>query len=230
VRERSAFLACILRLGGVIDRDRFGARGGELERIGRPLVPSPDRVTGLGLDLFYEASGDQLTRDFLRCGAFERWRGYETEVLALGCGAQQNEMRIGKFDGHGCTLRVFDWGLANPGPHRREPRIGAIAGAKGLPGSAFALPGYPYTRSFSNRMPVLSSLSGHEVNDIAQAAAGARLCPPKVEATRSNRVGCASPHCQGWGRGFESLRPRHLPTTPEQNWALLARYADTSLV
>ncbi len=36
LRERGAFLACILRLGGVIDRDRFGARGGELERIGRP--------------------------------------------------------------------------------------------------------------------------------------------------------------------------------------------------
>ena len=36
VRERGAFIACILRLGGVIDRDRFGARGGELERIGRP--------------------------------------------------------------------------------------------------------------------------------------------------------------------------------------------------
>ena len=36
VRERVAFPAWILGLGGVIDRDRFGARGGELERIGRP--------------------------------------------------------------------------------------------------------------------------------------------------------------------------------------------------
>jgi hypothetical protein len=33
------------------------------------LVPSPDRITGLGLDLFYKASGDQLTRYFPRCGA-----------------------------------------------------------------------------------------------------------------------------------------------------------------
>jgi hypothetical protein len=63
----------------------------------------------------------------------------------------------------------LDWGLANPGPHRREPRIGAVAGAKGLPGSAFAPPEYPYTRSFSNRTPVLSSLSGHEVKDIASS-------------------------------------------------------------
>jgi hypothetical protein len=73
-------------------------------------------------------------------------------------------------------LGVFDWGLANPGPHRREPRIGALAGAKGLPGSGFAPPEYPYTRSFSNRMPVLSSLSGHEVNDIAQAAVRPHGC------------------------------------------------------
>jgi hypothetical protein len=36
VRERVAILARNLRLGGFIDRDRFGARGGELERIGRP--------------------------------------------------------------------------------------------------------------------------------------------------------------------------------------------------
>ena len=36
VRERVALLARIPRLGGVIDRDGFGARGGELERIGRP--------------------------------------------------------------------------------------------------------------------------------------------------------------------------------------------------
>ena len=35
-------------------------------------------------------------------------------------------------------------------------------------------------------MPVLSSLSGHEVNDIAQAAVGPRRCPPKAEATSSN--------------------------------------------
>jgi hypothetical protein len=29
VRERGAFPACIRRLGGVIDRDRFGTAGGE---------------------------------------------------------------------------------------------------------------------------------------------------------------------------------------------------------
>jgi len=36
VRERVAFLARILGRDGVIDRDRFGARGGELERVGCP--------------------------------------------------------------------------------------------------------------------------------------------------------------------------------------------------
>jgi hypothetical protein len=53
------------------------------------VVPSPDRITGLGLHLFYKAGANQLTRDFLRCGALERWPRDETEVLALGCGAQQ---------------------------------------------------------------------------------------------------------------------------------------------
>src|SRR6202041_2710168 len=121
-----------------------------------------------------------------------RW-GDETEVLALGCSAQQNELRIGKFDGHGCTLRVFDWGLANPGPSPTRAPDRAIAGAKGPPCSAFAPPEYPYTRSFSNRTPVLSALSGHEVNDIAQAAVGPRRCPPKAEATGSNPFGRAKP-------------------------------------
>jgi hypothetical protein len=129
----------------------------------------------LALTSFTKPAETQLTRDFLRCGALERWRGDETEVLALSCGAQQNELRLGKFDGHGCTLGVFDWGLANPGPHRREPRIGALAGAKGLPRSAFAPPEYSYTRSISNRMPVLSSLSGREVNDIASSGRATQL-------------------------------------------------------
>jgi hypothetical protein len=69
---------------------------------------------------------------------------------------------------HPSRLRLGAWPIQ--APHRREPRIGAIAGAKGLPGSAFAPPEYPYTRSLSNRMPVLSSLPRHEANDIAQTA------------------------------------------------------------
>ncbi len=36
VRERVAFLARILGRDSVINRNRFGARGGELERVGRP--------------------------------------------------------------------------------------------------------------------------------------------------------------------------------------------------
>jgi hypothetical protein len=34
VRERGAFPACILRLGGVIDRDRFGTGGGGIDTYG----------------------------------------------------------------------------------------------------------------------------------------------------------------------------------------------------
>ena len=98
-------------------------------------------------------------------------------------------------------------------PHRREPRIGAIAGAEGLPGSAFAPPEYPYRRSFSNRMPVLSSLSGHEVNDIAQPALGPHRCPPKAEATGSNPVGraIAFNYLAVAGRFAAAALPAHCP-------------------
>jgi hypothetical protein len=90
--------------------------------------------------------------------------------LRWGCSAQQNELCIGKFDGHGCTLRVLDWGLANPGPSptrapdRRDRRGEGFAGQR-LCAAVIST----HTRSFSNRMPVLSSLSGHEVNDIASS-------------------------------------------------------------
>jgi hypothetical protein len=67
------------------------------------------------------------------------------------------------------------WPLTDASP-------GAFAGAKDLPGSAFAPPEYPYTRSFSNRMPVLSSLSGHEVNDIASRGRATRLRSAKSHA------------------------------------------------
>ena len=53
----------------------------------------------------------------------------------LRCGgAQQNELRIGKFDGHGVHPSRLRLGPTIQAPHRREPRIGAIAGAKGLTG------------------------------------------------------------------------------------------------
>jgi hypothetical protein len=112
------FSRCILRLCGVIDRDRFGARGRELERIGRPDSSSRRQTRSLALALtsFTKPAEISLLAAFCAIGALERWRGDETEALALGCGAQQNELRIGKFDGHGCTLRVFDWGLNSPGP------------------------------------------------------------------------------------------------------------------
>src|SRR5271166_1365092 len=80
------------------------------------LVAPPDWVFGLRLDLFHETRGDQLLCDPLRRAALQRRRGNEAAVLALGCSAQDDELRIGEFDGHGRTLRVFDWGRADPGP------------------------------------------------------------------------------------------------------------------
>jgi hypothetical protein len=40
-------------------------------------------------------------------------------------------------------------------------------------------------------MPVLSSLSRHEVSDLAQVAVGPRRCPPRAKATGPNPVGPA---------------------------------------
>src|ERR1700722_4786062 len=57
------------------------------------------------------------------------------------------------------------------GPSQSRPLTDASPGSarppglRGLPGSALAPPEYPYTPSLSNRTPVLSSLSGQEVND-----------------------------------------------------------------
>src|SRR6202035_4070738 len=107
--------------------------------------------------------------------ALEGWRGDETEVLALGRGAQQNEPGIGKFDGHGMhpsRLRL--------GPSQSRPLTDASPGSARSPGLRVvgALSGAverPYTCSASNRMPVLSSLSGHEVNDIASSGRATRL-------------------------------------------------------
>ena len=68
------------------------------------------------------------------------------------------------------------------GPSQSRPLTDASPGSARSPGlrvwqAAPSPPEYPYTRSSSNRMPVLSSLSGQEVNDIAQAAVGPRRCP-----------------------------------------------------
>ena len=59
---------------------------------------------------------DQLLRDFLRRASLQRLWGDEATVFAPGGGAKQDKLRVGEFDGHGRTLRVFDRGQADPGP------------------------------------------------------------------------------------------------------------------
>jgi hypothetical protein len=49
IRKRVAFLARNLGFSGVINRDCFGARGGELERIGGPRLPSRRQIGSLAL-------------------------------------------------------------------------------------------------------------------------------------------------------------------------------------
>ena len=99
------------------------------ERIGRPLVPSPDRITRLGLHLLYKAGGDQLTRDFLRGGALERRRGDEKEVLAQGCGAHRTSCVS-------VSLMDMDAPFASRlGPGQSRPLTDASPGSTRSPGA-----------------------------------------------------------------------------------------------
>src|SRR5271165_1013959 len=99
--------------------DRLRPSGRELERVVFPrfLVAAPDRSAGLRPDLLREAGGDQLVRDLLRRAALQRRRKYEAAVLALGCGAQYDELRVGEFDGHGLVARQD---ATVPAPNRNE--------------------------------------------------------------------------------------------------------------
>ena len=83
------------------------------------------------------------------------------------------------------------------GPSQSRPLTDASPGSARSPGLRVGARSEaverPYTCWVSNRKPVLSLLSGHEVSDIAQPAVGPRRCPPKAEATGSNAVGRANP-------------------------------------
>jgi hypothetical protein len=67
---------------------------------------------------------------------------------------------------HAASATTSGRALVGP-PTRRTPGIRRTRFARHhaslLAMKLFALPEYPYTRSFSNRTPVLSSLSGQEV-------------------------------------------------------------------
>jgi multidrug efflux pump subunit AcrA (membrane-fusion protein) len=45
-----------------------------------------------------------------------RRRGDEAAIVTLAA-AQRDELLVGEFDGHGRTLRIFEWGQSNRGPH-----------------------------------------------------------------------------------------------------------------
>ena len=102
----------------LVDRDRFRPRGGQFERIGLAglIVAPPDRRPGLGLDLFYEAGGDQFASDLLRGSGFHVRRSDKTTIGPLRSGAQHQEFgcQISLMD-IGSTLRLLT-GPANPRP------------------------------------------------------------------------------------------------------------------
>ncbi len=84
---------------------------------------APPNVGALScFDLLGQSHGDQLRCDLLGCGALQTWRSGDAAVLALCGGAEHQELRVGEFDGHGLTLRVWELGLSDPSPGRAPDR------------------------------------------------------------------------------------------------------------
>ena len=131
---RSFFVAGRPRVVVRIDGDRLRSGGRQLEciRLSGLLIAPPDRRPCLGLDLLDEASRDQLRRDLMRRAALQLLRRRKTAIVALRSGAQHDELRVRKFDGHRSTLLCDE---AQPiwAPSLTRARIGAAVGAKDPP-------------------------------------------------------------------------------------------------
>ena len=95
------------------------------------------------------------------------------------------------------------------GPSQSRPLTDASPGSTRAPGLRVypAAPSrrrkYPYTRSFSNRMPVLSSLSGHEVNGFRESSGRATSLPSSRCSGR--------PECANSGRSRAAWRLGNRP-------------------
>src|SRR5208337_2721691 len=108
----------------IFDRDGLQSRRGQLQRVSLPIriVAPPNVRARLGFDLLSQSRGDQLRCDLLGCGALQTRRSNNAAVFALRGGAQHDELRVGEFDGHGLTLRLWEHGQSGPSPGRAPDR------------------------------------------------------------------------------------------------------------
>src|SRR5208337_2882523 len=108
----------------IFDRDRLQSSRGQLQRVSLPgrIVAPPNVRARLGFDLLSQSRGDQLRCDLLGSGALQTRRSNNAAVFALRGGAEHDELRVGEFDGHGLTPRLWEHGQSGPSPGRAPDR------------------------------------------------------------------------------------------------------------
>ena len=118
ILKRALFAACVLGFDLLIDADCFGPGGRELEGVGYPDSSSHRQIGSFLFALVSFARPAEISFFATFCAEplFSVGGGHQAAILALGGDAQHNQLRVGEFDGHGRTLRVFDGGQANRGP------------------------------------------------------------------------------------------------------------------
>src|SRR5208337_4468476 len=82
-------------------------------------------------------------------------RSYDAVIFALRGGAEHDELRVGEFDGHGLSLRLWEHGQSGPSPGRAPDRCDRRG--EGVSASHSRPRGRPHTRSLSKETPVLST-------------------------------------------------------------------------
>src|SRR5277367_730306 len=102
--------------------------------------------------LLSQSRDDQLRRDLLGCGALQTRRSGDAAIFALRGGAEHEELRVGEFDGHGLTLRLWEHGQSGPAPGRAPDRCDRRG--EGVSASHSRPRGRPQTRSVSKETPV----------------------------------------------------------------------------
>ena len=145
------------RIAAVINRNRPQTGGSQFQREGLPrlILTLPDRHPRLSLDLLHEARRQEFRGDLLRRATLQAFRRYKAAIFALRRRAQNNELGVGKFDGHGVDpLAVLGSGHPDPSLTRAPDR--SDRQGEGLFAPRLAARGRPHTCSHSKGTQVIS--------------------------------------------------------------------------
>src|SRR5271166_1266212 len=139
------------------DPDCLQPSGGQLQRVSLSsrFVAPPKAGALSSFDLLGQSHGDQLRGDLPGCGTLQTRRSGDAVVLALCGGPEHQELRVGEFNGHDFTLRVWELGLSGPSPGRAPDRCDRRG--EGVSAGHSRPRGRPHTRSLSKETPVFSA-------------------------------------------------------------------------